>query len=95
MLTSTAAVLALVAGILTSLGIIYRFAVRPLIKGVAKVHAVFEMVMDLDERITSIEERTRQLTNNGGSHMKDAIERIEKKIDTEVLSIYKHLAGVK
>lgn len=93
MISTVAISLGLVAGILTSLGIIWVKGVKPVVIGVRKIGAVFDKVMEYDERISEIEQRTRQLTNNGGSHMKDAVERIERKLDSELVNIYKGLSS--
>jgi hypothetical protein len=44
---------------------------------------VMERLDQQDERIAKVEERTRQLTPNGGSHMADKVTRIETQLENQ------------
>lgn len=102
-----AAALGIVAGILASLSLIYQKGVKPIIHAVKRTMTVFEKVMEYDDRLTVIEHNSKQLTNNGGTHLKDAVDRIERSLSdhllqsatntaanqAEFLNIYKQLNG--
>ena len=60
-------VLASIAGTIVSIGIIYRGVVRPL----------FRWAQRLDKAITTVE---MNMKNNGGSSLRDAVDRIENRI---------------
>lgn len=60
-------VLASIAGSIVSIGVIYRGVVRPL----------FRWAQRLDKAITTVE---MNMKNNGGSSLRDAIDRIENRI---------------
>ena len=60
-------VLASIAGAIVSIGIIYRGVVRPL----------FRWGQRLDNAITTVEMNKK---NNGGSSLRDAVDRIENRI---------------
>jgi hypothetical protein len=60
-------VLASIAGSIVSIGIIYRGVVRPL----------FRWAQRLDKAITTVE---MNMKNNGGSSLRDAIDRIENRM---------------
>jgi len=60
-------VLATVSGSIISIGVIYRGVVRPL----------FRWAQRLDNAITTVE---MNMKNNGGSSMRDAIDRIENRL---------------
>ena len=60
-------VLATIAGSIVSIGVIYRSVVRPL----------FRWGQRLDNAITTVE---MNMKNNGGSSLRDAIDRIENRI---------------
>lgn len=60
-------VLATIAGSIVSIGVIYRGVVRPL----------FRWGQRLDNAITTVE---MNMKNNGGSSLRDAIDRIENRI---------------
>lgn len=105
-ISSLALYLALSAGVVTSLTIIWTRAVKPVIRAIKRVHEVTDEVMGYGPRLDTIEKNSRQLTNNGGSHMKDAVDRIERSLGdhlaqsaqrsaenkAEFLNIYKTLA---
>ena len=60
-------VLATVSGSIISIGVIYRGVVRPL----------FRWAQRLDKAITTVE---MNMKNNGGSSLRDAIDRIENRM---------------
>ena len=60
-------VLATIAGSIVSIGVIYRSVVRPL----------FRWGQRLDNAITTVE---MNMKNNGGSSLRDAVDRIENRI---------------
>lgn len=60
-------VLASIAGSIVSIGIIYRSVVRPL----------FRWGQRLDKAITTVE---MHMNNNGGTSLRDAVDRIENRI---------------
>lgn len=60
-------VLASIAGAIVSIGVIYRGVVRPL----------FRWGKRLDNAITTVE---MNMKNNGGSSLRDAIDRIENRM---------------
>ena len=60
-------VLATIAGSIVSIGVIYRSVVRPL----------FRWAQRLDNEITTVE---MNMKNNGGSSLRDAVDRIENRI---------------
>jgi hypothetical protein len=60
-------VLASIAGSIVSIGIIYRGLVRP----------IFRWGQRLDGAITTVE---MNMKNNGGSSLRDAVDRIENRI---------------
>ena len=94
-MATTAAVLAVIAGIIVSVRVIWTKAIVPIVAAVKRVHDVFDKVENFDDRLTTIEVNSRQLTNNGGSHMKDAVDRIEATLNREVIEIYKTIAAQK
>ena len=61
-------VLAAVAGCIVSIGIIYRGVVRP----------IYRWATRLDKAIAHVE---MNMKNNGGSSMRDAIDRIENRLN--------------
>jgi len=60
-------VLATVSGSIVSIGVIYRGVVRP----------IFRWAQRLDKAITTVE---MNMNNNGGSSLRDAIDRIENRL---------------
>jgi len=60
-------VLATIAGSIVSIGVIYRGVVRP----------IFRWAQRLDKAITTVE---MHMNNNGGTSLRDAIDRIENRI---------------
>ena len=60
-------VLATIAGSIVSIGVIYRGVVRP----------IFRWGKRLDNAITVVE---MNMKNNGGSSLRDAVDRIENRI---------------
>jgi hypothetical protein len=60
-------VLASIAGSIVSIGIIYRSVVRPL----------FRWGQRLDKAITTVE---MHMNNNGGTSLRDVVDRIENRI---------------
>ena len=60
-------VLATVAGSIVSIGVIYRSLVRP----------IFRWGQRLDKAITTVE---MHMNNNGGTSLRDAIDRIENRM---------------
>ena len=60
-------VLAAISGSIISIGVIYRGVVRPL----------FRWAQRLDKAITTVE---MNMKNNGGSSLRDAVDRIENRI---------------
>ena len=60
-------VLATVAGSIVSIGVIYRSLVRP----------IFRWGQRLDKAITTVE---MHMKNNGGTSLRDAIDRIENRM---------------
>ena len=60
-------VLATIAGSIVSIGVIYRAVVRP----------VFRWAQRLDKAITTVE---MHMNNNGGTSLRDAIDRIENRL---------------
>ena len=60
-------VLASIAGSIVSIGVIYRGVVRP----------IFRWGQRLDNAITVVE---MNMKNNGGSSLRDAVDRIENRI---------------
>ena len=89
------AVLAIIAGVLISVGVIWNKGVKPIANLIKRGHDLIDKVENFDERLTTIEMNSRQLTNNGGSHMKDAVDRIEATLNREVIEIYKTIATQK
>lgn len=61
-------VLATVAGCIISIGVIYRGVVRP----------IYRWATRLDKAIAHVE---MNMKNNGGSSMRDAIDRIEQRLN--------------
>ena len=61
-------VLAAIAGCIISIGVIYRGVVRP----------VYRWATRLDKAIAHVE---MNMKNNGGSSMRDAIDRIEQRLN--------------
>ena len=60
-------VLATIAGSIVSIGVIYRSLVRP----------IFRWGQRLDKAITTVE---MHMKNNGGTSLRDAIDRIENRM---------------
>ena len=60
-------VLATIAGSIVSIGVIYRSLVRP----------IYRWGTRLDKAITTVE---MHMNNNGGTSLRDAIDRIENRI---------------
>ena len=60
-------VLATIAGSIVSIGVIYRAVVRP----------IFRWAQLLDKAITTVE---MHMKNNGGTSLRDAIDRIENRM---------------
>ena len=60
-------VLATIAGSIVSIGVIYRGVVRP----------IFRWAQRLDKAITTVE---MHMNNNGGTSLRDAVDRIENRI---------------
>lgn len=60
-------VLATIAGSIVSIGVIYRGVVRP----------IFRWAQRLDKAITTVE---MHMNNNGGTSLRDAIDRIENRM---------------
>jgi len=60
-------VLATIAGSIVSIGVIYRGVVRP----------IFRWAQRLDKAITTVE---MHMKNNGGTSLRDAIDRIENRM---------------
>jgi hypothetical protein len=60
-------VLAAIAGSIVSIGVIYRGLVRP----------IFRWAQRLDKAITTVE---MHMKNNGGTSLRDAIDRIENRM---------------
>ena len=60
-------VLASIAGSIVSIGVIYRGFVRP----------IFRWAQRLDKAITTVE---MHMNNNGGTSLRDAIDRIENRM---------------
>lgn len=67
--------------IAAALGAIWNFIIRPVGRGVKALSDTLEKLDDVATRLEVVEQQTKQLTNNGGSHMKDVVERTERKID--------------
>ena len=65
---SIVSVLASIAGCIISIGVIYRGVVRP----------VYRWATRLDKAIAHVE---MNMKNNGGSSMRDAIDRIEQRLN--------------
>lgn len=65
---SIVSVLASIAGCIVSLGVIYRGVVRP----------VYRWATRLDKAIAHVESH---MINNGGASMRDAIDRIETRLN--------------
>ena len=61
-------VLASIAGCVVSIGVIYRGVVRP----------IYRWATRLDKAISHVE---MNMKNNGGSSMRDAIDRIENRLN--------------
>ena len=60
-------VLATIAGSIVSIGVIYRSLVRP----------IFRWGQRLDKAITTVE---MHMNNNGGTSLRDAVDRIENRM---------------
>lgn len=71
--------LLILAAVIVALWTIYTKAIRPMAKAGRTIHGIYEMVREDHERIAKVETRAEQLVNNGGSSMRDAIDRIEFK----------------
>ncbi len=87
--------LAAIAGALHTL---WTKVVKPFSRMVRTIHATYEKVMEYDDRLNDVENNTAQLTRNSGSHVADAIYRIEsaqsdmkEQIDTHKVSLADHL----
>lgn len=65
---SIVSVLASIAGCIISIGVIYRGVVRP----------VYRWATRLEKAITHVESH---MNNNGGASMRDAIDRIENRLN--------------
>lgn len=57
---------------------IYTKAYKPLVGIAKKIHSTYEHVMEYDHRLNEVEKNTRQLTRNSGTHLADAVYRIEE-----------------
>lgn len=75
-LNSTGQGIVLTGAVIAALGVIYRQVVRPLVRGVQR----------LSEALERVESHTIELTPNSGSHLYDAIKRIERKVDEHISS---------
>jgi hypothetical protein len=60
-------VLATIAGSIVSIGVIYRSVIRP----------IFRWGQRLDKAITTVE---MHMNNNGGTSLRDAVDRIENRM---------------
>lgn len=69
--------------VVTAIGLLYKM-VRALIRFFRKAHEAFERLMNMDARVANVEEATRQLTPNGGSHMRDDITETRTLIEEHV-----------
>jgi hypothetical protein len=74
-LTSTVGVVVLIAAGLTALGIIWRQAIRPVVRGTHRIISALEVV----------EGQTRQLTHNGGSHLRDDVTEIRRTVEAQAV----------
>lgn len=60
-----------------ALGAIYKFVVRPVARAFKRIGDTYEHVMNFDDRLKRVEERSEELVHNSGSSLKDAVARIE------------------
>lgn len=73
-----------VAAIVVALGIIWSKGVVPVYRAVLKLSAMYDTVLE-------IQTHTKELTPNGGSHMKDTVDRIERKLNNTEASLEGHI----
>lgn len=85
--------------IIVAVRTIWSKAIKPIVSGMRTIHATYERMEGYDDRIKSIETNTNQLTRNSGSHLADAIYRIEtaqtedrKILDAHVSDAKKQIA---
>jgi hypothetical protein len=72
-LSEPVGVLALIAAAIAALGVIWRQAIRPVIHGVTRIQ----------NALVKVESQTRQLSPNGGSHMRDDITEIRRVVERQ------------
>lgn len=100
MIEEVAIIMGAIAAILTAIWVIYYKGIRPLFRWAKRAHSMYAAV-------ALIEERSRQLDYNGGSHMRDDIREIRKSLeghiefaderfrhfDAENVRLWRHMAG--
>jgi hypothetical protein len=80
--------LAAIAGAIHTL---WTKAVRPMVRAAKTIHDTYEKVLEYDDRIEHVEQNTKQLTRNSGSHLADAVYRIEKGLDDHVVEAQRQI----
>lgn len=76
--------LAVAGAAITGIGLIWRGAVRPLVRGIERVVDVLgpdEHGRTITDRLKTVEERTAQLVPNGGNSMYDRVGKLEDTVD--------------
>lgn len=72
-LSEPVGVLALIASGLLACGVIWRQAIRPVIHGVTRIQAA----------LVTVESQTRQLSPNGGAHLRDDVTAIREVVEQQ------------
>jgi hypothetical protein len=70
---------------------IWTKAVRPVVRGMKTIAKTYEKVSEYDDRLKMVESHTKELKNNSGSSMRDAVDRIEKTVNGNTKNIDAHL----
>ncbi len=76
MIVEVAAIAAATAAFLTAIGVIWQ-------KGVKPVAAFIKHIASIWEAVETIEERSRQLMPNHGSHLSDDIKEVRRLLETQ------------
>lgn len=90
-LPSVAQWLVVAAALCAAYWTIWHKAVRPIASIARKIHGTYEKVMEYDDRIRHVEDRAEQLVNNGGSSLRDAVDRIEVGQVAQATALSEHV----
>lgn len=71
----------LIGAVISAFAAGWQWIIRPIGRMVITVSKSYDRLEDVAKRLEAVEQQTKQLTNNGGSHMKDVVERTEIKLD--------------